>query len=347
MIALLLLACNDQSLHQVPDVQPGDLGSIAGRVCDPATSTWLEGALVYTNLFDENGAVYATAADRTDAEGRWQLTDLRAGSYDITVQAGNAILELFTVELEEGEDLVLPDPPCFEETEAAVAVVTGDYDDFAGVAGALGLPSYVEVDGQDAGEIVDFLTNPDELAAFDVVFFDGGHLEDGVIYSTQGADPTVDAVIANLQDYVAQGGIVVASDWSYDVVERAWPDAVDFLGDDTVPDDAQRGEPGPVQAEVVDSGLAAQLGISTVDLLYDLSVWPVIESVGAGTNVHLRADATWREGFDLYTTPDSPMLVSFGSGKGTVILSTYRNAANADTDAIDMLRALLDAAGMP
>ena len=42
-------------------------------------------------------------------------------------------------------------------------------------------------------------------------------------------------------NFVTGGGTLVVSDWAYEMIEYCWPDAVEFYGDDLVPDAAQVG----------------------------------------------------------------------------------------------------------
>ena len=46
---------------------------------------------------------------------------------------------------------------------------------------------------------------------------------------------------------------------------------VDFLGDDNVPDDAQKGEPDVVGANVVHPNLSQNLGQEIVDIDFDMA----------------------------------------------------------------------------
>src|SRR5690606_5027424 len=48
-------------------------------------------------------------------------------------------------------------------------------------------------------------------------------------------------VLENLRRFVAEGGSIYLSDWSYDLLELLYPDAVDWLGDDEVRNDAEAG----------------------------------------------------------------------------------------------------------
>ena len=81
-------------------------------------------------------------------------------------------------------------------------------------------------------------------------------------------------------------------------------------------------------ADVVDPSLSSRLGLSTVDVIYDLSVWPLIERVDNSVVIQLAGDAPWREGLTTGTLTDSPLLVSFVEGEGQVVFTTYRNTAN-------------------
>ena len=96
--------CSEQELHRVEEQNDGDLGSVAGRICDIESQVWLAGALVYTNLFDDNDVLYDTRITRSDEEGRWELEDLPGErQYDIFIQYSGAIVENFGVKVDGGE----------------------------------------------------------------------------------------------------------------------------------------------------------------------------------------------------------------------------------------------------
>jgi hypothetical protein len=253
MLALLLplvIGCtSDNSFHSVPDAAGSGDGSITGRVCDPELRTWLEGAIVYTHLADTSGFIYDTRVTTSDGEGRWTLEDLGGPvDYEVYVVVDNLVVDSFLVHLEEGADVVMDDPSCFEDLDLDVAVVSGDYDDFEGLLERIGVFEYDAVNGQTGEELIQFLASAENLSTYDVIFFNGGHLEEDVFYDVDGSDTegTVQAVADSLTAYVKSGGMLYASDWSYDVVEGIWPDKIDFLGDDEVPDAAQKGETGTV-----------------------------------------------------------------------------------------------------
>jgi hypothetical protein len=321
---LLLAACSEQEFNIENNPQPaGDL-VIRGRVCDETTRTWLQNALVYTHLYDDNDVVYASASDYTDADGAFELTGLVGDKdYELYTQVGHNIVNKQIVTLE-GEDLELPAPACAGTVELKVAVITGAYDDLTPMLDAIGFTDVKVIDGRVSSEITDFLSDPGAMSEYDMIFFDGGHKEDGVVY---GSGP-VQTVRDNLLQYVAAGGVVFASDWAYDVVEQTWPAKVDFYGDDTVPDAAQVGESGTITADVVDADLSASIGTLTIDVNYDLAVWPLIEATDPSVVVQLRGTAPWRQGLSTGSVPSSPLLVSFADGDGQVVFTTYRNTAN-------------------
>jgi hypothetical protein len=84
------------------------------------------------------------------------------------------------------------------------------------------------------------------------------------------------------------------------------------------------------------------MGEESLNVLYDLAVWPPVEGVADDVTVYLTGDADWRDGEDGGTLSDSPLLMSFKDGQGLVVYSTYRNESNSESSAFDALRYLLD-----
>jgi len=337
VLALLAAGCSNQDFHVVNVPPPsGDL-HLSGRVCNPATHTWLANALVYTELYDRNHVVYDSRSTTTDTDGKWTLDELAPNmDYEVYVQVGHDVLDQFVVTLADA-DGTLPDPQCTGNAALNVAVITGSFDELEPLLQAIGVTGVKVIDGQSGSEITDFLTDPVAMSEYDVVLFDGGAREDGVIY---GSGP-VDQVKQNVHDYVDQGGIVFASDWAYDVVEQIWPDEMDFYGDDTVPNAAQVGDVAVVDAKVIDHALSQALGTDSVDVTYDLPVWPVIESVSSDVNVYLQGDAPWRHGLDSGQVENSPLVAGFDAGSGRVVMTTYRGSANTSQELLSVLVDLL------
>ena len=346
VLAALVLGTScapENQIHAQPDAYGADFASITSRVCHPLTGNWIEGALVYTNVLNSGDEIVDTKVTWTDEEGLFILEDLPApNDYEITVQAGQDLLDLYEVRVEAAEDKLVERENCTVGGDLNVAVVTGDYDESTDLFADLGISNITTVNGLTGSEIIDFLTDTDHLADFDMVFLDGGHIEAGVIYAQDLDDAeTVSAVKESIRAYVEdEGGILIASDWAYDAVERVWPDQIEWMGDDLVADDAQIGEAMTVQAEIVDESLSSAVGFAEISVAYDLSVWPVMESVSSEVTVHLTGGIKYREGMEAYSMLDAPLAASFSAGTGTVVYTTWRNQANHKTKMVELLMEL-------
>lgn len=342
--AVLLAACApDNAFTTVKDYGGVYESSISGRVCDPARNTWLENATVYTNIIVD-GNLVGTASTLTDADGHWQLAELRNDlTYTIYVQYGSDTLDMFDVPIEGTQDVVLDDPVCSSAVASTVAVVSGDYDQLAKVLNRFGISDYYQVNGQTGDDLVEFLQSAENLTQYQAILFAGGHIEEDVFYDTDGSDTAgnVPRVLQSLRDYVSAGGTVWGTDWSYDVIEQAWPDPVNWHGDDGVPNAAQVGTPGSINAQIPDTDLASAVGSSHVDIAYDLDTWPIIDAIGGDVTTLEQGDAPWRFGMDTGTVSSSPLAIEFSSGKGHVLYTTWTLDANAG-DGQDVIRYLVD-----
>ncbi|MFT7518133.1 MAG: hypothetical protein ACI9MC_000260 [Kiritimatiellia bacterium] len=323
-------ACNETTLafEVEPDPVPRD-GSISGRVCDPSGSSWLADAMVYTNITDEDGRVVDVRQAFSDRDGYWSLQDLDPNhEYTVYIQSGTHFIFEEAFYVNDDEHILLPEPRCFDPQAMNIAVVAGDYDDMQLLLENMGFINFTLVDGTNPEQLRGFLTRPENLEPFDVIFLNGGHVEQELIYSDDPTNRTPEIIAALLEEYVANGGNLIASDWAYDDIELIWPNAIDFLGDDLEPNAAQLGEYSTFNATITDESLKAFVGGDTVEIEYDLPVWPPITQVEPYVSVHLTGDVSYREGTERYTLEDAPMLVSFSGGEGRVAFSTFRVAAN-------------------
>ena len=324
-------------------------GEVMGRVCDPSGRTWLADALVYTHLFTNDGYLYDTLTAYTDRDGYWYIEDLPPEhEYTFYVQYGDQVLETPTTWVGDDEFVKLEEPDCFDPLQLDVAVITGDYDDFQLVLNNMGFANYQLIDGLVDTDLSDFLLDLDAMMQYDIIFFNGGHIEEDIVYDTDGSEDSYpdgekpyQIIQSNIKSYVEAGGAVYGSDWAYDVIEQCWPDRVEFVGDDTVPDDAQVGEYDLVNAAVSDAALADWLGENYVDIEYDLPVWAPIESTAGSVTEHLSGNVSYREGQNEYALASVPLLVSFTSGEGKVVYSTFRVAKNGTTDMMLVLQYMM------
>lgn len=344
--AILLSAAGCSSENNFQSVNDknkvGDL-EISGRACDAGFDTWVDGANVYTHLIDYSGRIYKTVETVSDADGYWKLTGLPPeDEYTVYVQHGTTLLSSFTVPL--GVDsITLEDPACSPPDDFKAAVVTGDYDKFAKVLKQIGIENYDIINGKTGSSLVQFLSSEVALRQYSVIFFPGGHLEEDIIYDTDGSDEdgVVSQVLTSLRNYVDAGGVVYASDWSYDVIEQGWPDAVDFLGDDTIPDDAQLGMEAEVTASIEDNTIKSTLTLDAVDISFDLDSWPVMEDIGEDAYVYLSADIPYREGMNTFELLDAPIMIGADYGEGKIVYSSWRQHSNLTGNAKDFIDATI------
>jgi len=344
-LALLAAGCTpDQGLtYKKEEPVVIEAGAIKGRVCDPSGRTWLADAQAYLNIVNSDGVIIDTKTAFTDVDGYWEIDELPGErEYTYYVQYGPDQLESDTVWVGSGETIEIEEPDCFDPLAIDVAIVTGDYDDFNLVLNEMGFANYVLIDGLDEAALKGFLDDPAELEKYDIVFFNGGFTEEGVIYDS--ADPTdtdVDTRVQNIVDYVNTGGSIYASDWAYDVAEIGWPDRADFVGADEVRGDAQMGDYDNVTAAISDTSLAEFLGTSYLEVTYDLPVWPPVESVSSSVSVHLTGTVPYSDGLSDYTLTSVPLLYSFNSGDGKVVYSTFRVARNSSDEMVDLLQYMM------
>ena len=343
-----LAGCTEQSFFvgtedEPPGIEPGQ---IIGRVCDPSGRTWLADAVAYTHVLSADGTrILDTKYAYTDRDGYWYMDELPAErTYTFYVQYGSEILDTFTMFVEDSQSIKLEEPDCFDPLALDVAIITGDYDDFSLVLNNLGFANYQLIDGQNYGDVTDFLLDETALSQFDMVFFNGGHIEEDVIYDeddTVDGTETVAGVVTNLQNYVQGGGVVYGSDWAYDVIEAGWPDRIDWVGSDNTPNDAQVGDYDLVEAAVSDGSLAGWLDSNYISVEYDLAVWPPIEKVSGSVSTHIAGNVNYRLGTNVYTLSAVPLLVSFTDGEGKVVFSTFRLARNSSTEMMLVLQYMM------
>jgi len=335
-----LIGCQEQGFSFVKDYGGVYESILKGRACDANTGKWLDGATVYTHIILD-GNLIGTRESLTDAEGNWTLTDLRGGQvYTVYVQYGNELVDMFEVEVGDSEEREINAPACGTEL-GRVAVISGDYDDWESTLSSVGVTNYELVNGLTGDELGQFLSDGANLGDFGAIFFAGGHIEEDVLFDSDGSDVDgrVNAVKEALKAYVEAGGFVYASDWSYDVLELCWPAKVEWIGDDADPGAAQLGEPTTLRV-ANSTALEEAIGAEKVDVTYDLDAWPLIESVDESVTVYQTSDedVPYRIGIDQYTASDLPVLAGFSSGEGRVVFSTWRVAANTDRRGPDVFR---------
>ncbi len=234
----------------------------------------------------------------------------------------------------------------------AIAVVNGDFDDIAATLarndiGSVDFNGYIAQSTtwvgdepptrDDPGRTVESLfTEPVpgegkfQIEKFNIVFLNSGtrglnafrynytmETDDSLLL-----DPTA---MQNACDYVDGGGSLFVTDWSYDLIEFCWPDAIEFLEDDTAVDGAQLGVASTVLADIDDEALRELLGTSVINVEFNYSDFAVMEKVGSDTEVLVSGDVIYDPvGSEEPTVmAGAPLAVRIPVNRGQIVYSSF------------------------
>lgn len=315
-------------------------GILKGRICDPSGGGWVVGANVYISLdYDGDGIEDRRLEDITDSEGFFELDGLTVGLQTVYIQKGS-FLSSFEVDFP-GGTYELPDPECLNGGDIKIAVVGGDYDHIESIISQFDLG----FDFYSRYAYLDFLLDIDTMNTYDIIFFNCGMPFNWLGHRGQ--------VATNLRDYVDEGGSVYASDWAHMIIEAAWPNQIEFVGNDgnffdpstaiSLNNSAFVGRAASITADVLDQNMQGLLGSSTANLNYDLDAWVVMESASTDTAILVRGNAPT---YDPATfTPNGvlqnvPLAVRFSPG-GTVIYTTFHNETQITIDMEAVLKEII------
>lgn len=283
---LFLINCENAATN--PGQVTGTVTSPNGQVPIPGATVSLASYLAYT------------ASTSTDSAGKYTFDNVPDGDYILTATKGNWSGQI-TISVQGGSVSGSTQIP-FDTDASEIAVVQGSYDSVETVLDDLGV-LYTFIYESD---LADYST----ISGFKIIFLNCG------CDTSYASDPTVQT---NLQNFVAGGGSLYASDWAYLYVEDAWLSAIDF------PVDPYIGASQEITADVVDTTLAAYLGSTTVPIMFNLGSWVIMNGVGSGTTIHISGD------FITYDGPmtDKPILVSFSPsvGGGRVVYTSFHYEA--------------------
>jgi hypothetical protein len=215
-----------------------------------------------------------------------------------------------------------------------IAVSSGPKDHLEKVLDALGISEYdcykgwssdTCASGKDLGQL---LADPTTMKTYAMIFISCSPAD--TYHPKSGTDP----VAVNLRNWVTTGGRLVVTDLSYDFIEQAFPDAVDFQGTQEPagtaqpPDTAEVGTySSSLLGTVADTSLAAWLtnfpsainGSQQVVIKGFLSNWAVQSAPGTGTKVIVHGQANWTGG-----SGDVPFTSQFDvAGCGRALFSSY------------------------
>jgi hypothetical protein len=311
-----------------PVEEDGDTGAVRGRVCDPSGDGWAVGALAYVDLdVNGDGTADRRLSDETDADGYFTITDLPLGAHTVVVEKGS-FRASFDVVLNQGGLTELAEEECLEAEHLEVAVITGEYDHIGSILARMGV-DFDAVDGVYSDDYIDFLTDPERMAGYDLIFLNCG-IADGWLSRKE-------EIGGNLARFVEDGGSMYASDWAYYFFEVAFPSAVDFHGEDDMYGAAFLGDVGNIQAQVLDANMMAVLGGNRADLSYDLGAWVVPVSTLSTVQVMVQGDARLYIGG---VQQSAPLAVKLQRG-GTALFPTFHNEQQITLDMAALLEEIV------
>lgn len=352
------------------------VATLRGRVYAPNGELPISGALVYLTkdmppeipdgAYCDKCVELGSGTPHTFSapSGQFELGVPYTGEYHLVVQKGQ-FRRVRKIEIVEGEQDIDKEKTTFPaktfkpfDTIPKMAIVTGQWDAIDVTLAQLGLgttkPGFmgkIEVDrtqpyGFDYIEgfaATEFMKNPAEMAKYHIVFKPCSETEDtpdGLTCKPFMAD---DPAVQNaLRDYVAAGGKLYATDYSYEYVRRSWPGFITWQGETNQTGSACSGGGSNGPAEVPDPGMGSwleALGHKDWDIQ---AAWTGLQKVSPmqGTDPDGQPATITPKVWVKSKASGRPATVSFESGCGRVMYSTYHTEAG-NTKTIPQQMALL------
>lgn len=279
---------------------PCGTGDLIGKTCAPSGEPLAAADVTVSGVDCATGQPFSLTT-RTASDGTFEIMDVPSGQHTLSVSTGSfnsmrqvLIQKDMTTDLTSAADKV-----CLDQN-VNIAVIEGAYDHVEGVLGALNLT--FDIKGNDSlgdSQAEMFLTNLQAMNDYDIIFINCGDLYDNISL-LDFTGQTINTIATNLRSYVQGGKSLYVSDWAAPFVERAFPDMIDFVGDDTDPLAARDGyAPQTITATVPTMELQGILGRSdaTIDFPQDPANnvlnnnWVVAAGVGMGAVVQIQGDA--------------------------------------------------------
>ena len=347
---------------------PAVVAHLTGKVVAPEGTIPISGALIYlagTTPPPIPSGVYCdkcveltptTPYTYSKADGTFDLGAFSTGPQTLVVQKGQfrrawPIQVAGPTQVVPQKSTTLPgkSDPAAGDDIPKMAVVQARWDAIEVSLAKLGLGQVVTSGGiipmttvkNASFDIVNtsLLSDATKLAQYNIVFA-GCSFSEGTTCST--SQPAGNSKVQkNLQDYVAKGGKLYTSDYSYELMRQPWPGFVHWDGESGALGSACQGDAYDATAQVSDPGLSSWLtaiGEPTPTLKQS---WTSISSVSAqmGTDQNGKAamitPKVWMSG------NNKPMTVSFQNGCGRVLFSTYHTEGDGASALLAQEKALL------
>jgi len=330
----------DTSLSCDPCTQKG---SIKGRVCAPSANVFVNGADVWIEGTGCNGEAFEVRTT-SGIDGTYYLLDVPCGVHTLNIEKGS-FAATHPVQIVPGQLLDVTGAAnklCFGANSSKIAVLSGTWDNIAGLLDQLGLRYDFFNDAGDQGAdgtILDLLSDPQRLKSYKILFANCG--------GTVGWLPKEHAaVMPNVKDFVLAGGSLYMSDYAWVLGEWSFPDKVSWYKNDDPSSMGTGNSPQvipsgtKVNATVADGTLASYLGKNTIALEFDQGPQIAPVSVQNGAFAHVVGDISVPFQLDIKSAPLTLSYVP-AQGAGRVIYTNFHNDAQTTSDMLTILHYLV------
>lgn len=248
------------------------MGTITGKVVAMNGTTPIPMATVFV---DADGEIYLTY---TNLQGDFNL-EVPSGTHPLYIESGkgNIFRSMTTITVPESKTVSVPDGQIKLAQVGALAYIAGAFDNIQDII--------INDLGYTATELtVADLDNYNTLNNFDGIFFNCGK-----------SDPLNGNKYQNLLTYVNSGGSVYASDWAVEYLTGdgnakshqdhillpsqktgCTPEVGGFIDDSLLCSDKLGPMTTIVAANILPADIQAYMGLSTIDVEYDLGGWETI-----------------------------------------------------------------------
>ncbi len=349
-------------------VTPVAIGELTGIVLAPQGTIPISGALVYLTQKSPDPIPNGTYCDRcvklpsstpytfSNPDGTFNLPVYSKGSYSLVVQKG-AFRRIRPIDVAEGTAMV---PYALTTLPGKTDKANGD--DIPKMAVRVGAWDHIEDSlvklgiAQDAFDRFEYKFPPDPadpfspdklmkdpatISKYHIVFVpcSGSSGTDCNDYTS--GDSTVQKTV---QDFVAAGGKLYVTDYSYDFVRQPFPGYIDWVQQTSQIGSACLTGSYDAPAIVNDPGLKEWLAAQGVTSFTLQASWTMIEKVNTVASTDLNGNpvnVTPKVWVTADTQGGHPSTVSFERACGRVLFSTYHTEGNGGAALLPQEKALL------
>jgi hypothetical protein len=327
------------------DARPPAIGTLTGKVVMPEGTIPLSDALVYlsptlpdaipTGAYCDKCVLldsYAFTYSRPD--GTFDLPAYQAGDQFIVVQKGQ-FRRVRPIKVSPGNQAVDPQltrlpgktDAALNDTTPRMLIWPGTWDHVEKSLKKIGLTDFEKFEpGFDFGA---YATKMKALPNYHIVFLPcSGTVKEQGMGGGPACEVSVDPQLKTaVKDFVAKGGKLYVSDWSYEYVRQGWPGAISWVGENSTLGSACQPGGADAPAQFDDPSLRdwmSAIGESNASLK---SAWSSIDKVNAiqgideNGNPFTQTPKVWAS--VKYGSASRPATVSFQDRCGRVLYSTY------------------------